>query len=130
MVLTGIALLSLTLLLPCAPSFAYTKAKPLQSTEECMYETTILSSYDDCEITVYEEETTVDTDEGDAAGLDISHLLFLQNFRNSINDAWTPFMEFVSTFATRYLILAVLFIEIVAANTPCFSYGDTAVFVS
>jgi len=51
-----------------------------------------------------------ETEEGDATSLDISYLLFLQNFRNSIHDAWIPFMEFVSTFATRYLILAVLFI--------------------
>ncbi len=37
--------------------------------------------------------------------MDIQYLLWLQDFRNSINDAWTPFMEFVSTFATTYLIL-------------------------
>ena len=40
---------------------------------------------------------------------DIRYLFVLQEFRHSINDAWTPFMEFVSTFATRYLILGVLF---------------------
>ena len=37
--------------------------------------------------------------------MDIQYLLWLQDFRNSINDAWTPFMEFVSMFATTYLIL-------------------------
>ena len=41
--------------------------------------------------------------------LDIQYLLFLQNFRNSINDAWTPFMEFVSSFAVDYLILIPIF---------------------
>lgn len=25
--------------------------------------------------------------------MDIEYLLFLQNFRNAINDAWTPFLE-------------------------------------
>lgn len=37
--------------------------------------------------------------------MDISYLLFLQNFRNSINDALTPFMEWVSMFAVDFLIL-------------------------
>ncbi len=37
--------------------------------------------------------------------MDIQYLLWLQEFRNSMNDAWTPFMEFVSMFATTYLIL-------------------------
>ena len=37
--------------------------------------------------------------------MDIEYLLWLQNFRNSINDAWTPFMEWVSMFAVTYLIL-------------------------
>ena len=37
--------------------------------------------------------------------MDIQYLLTLQDFRNSIQDAWTPFMEFVSMFATTYLIL-------------------------
>ncbi len=31
--------------------------------------------------------------------MDIEYLLFLQNFRNSINDALTPFMEAISYFA-------------------------------
>ena len=35
--------------------------------------------------------------------MDIEYLLWLQNFRISINDAWTPFMEWVSTFAVRGL---------------------------
>ena len=41
--------------------------------------------------------------------MDIQYLLWLQDFRNSINDAWTPFMEWVSMFATTYLILIPVF---------------------
>ena len=37
--------------------------------------------------------------------MDIQYLLSLQNSRNSIQDAWTPFMEGVSLFAVNYLIL-------------------------
>ena len=37
--------------------------------------------------------------------MDIQYLLFLQNFRNSIDNALTPFMEGVSMFAVTYLIL-------------------------
>ena len=36
--------------------------------------------------------------------MDIQYLLWLQEFRNSISDALTPFMEFVSMFATTFLI--------------------------
>ncbi|MBQ9405028.1 MAG: phosphatase PAP2 family protein, partial [Synergistaceae bacterium] len=36
--------------------------------------------------------------------MDITYLLWLQDFRNSINDAWTPFMEWVSTFGTRGIL--------------------------
>lgn len=42
--------------------------------------------------------------------MDINYLLWLQNFRNSISDAWTPFMEWVSMFAITYLILIPVFI--------------------
>ena len=42
--------------------------------------------------------------------MDIQYLLWLQNFRNSINDAWTPFMEWVSMFAVTYLILIPVFL--------------------
>ena len=42
--------------------------------------------------------------------MDIQYLLWLQNFRNSINDAWTPFMEWVSMFAVDYLILLPVFL--------------------
>ena len=62
------------------------------------------------EAPVLAEDVPVDTTNDDPAGLDIQYLLFLQAFRISIHDAWTPFMEFVSTFATRYLVLAVLLI--------------------
>ena len=42
--------------------------------------------------------------------MDINYLLGLQSFRNSINDAWTPFMELVSMIATTYLILIPVFL--------------------
>ena len=42
--------------------------------------------------------------------MDIQYLLWLQNFRNSINDAWTPFMEWVSMFSVTYLILIPVFL--------------------
>ena len=42
--------------------------------------------------------------------MDINYLLWLQNFRNGISDSWTPFMEWVSMFATTYLILFPVFI--------------------
>lgn len=42
--------------------------------------------------------------------MDIQYLLWLQDFRHSMNDAWTPFMEFVSMFATTYLILLPVYI--------------------
>ena len=38
--------------------------------------------------------------------MDIQYLLFLQNFRNGINDALTPFMEMISLFAVTYLIIS------------------------
>ncbi len=41
--------------------------------------------------------------------MDIQYLLWLQDFRNSINDALTPFMEWVSMFATTYLLLFAVF---------------------
>ena len=37
--------------------------------------------------------------------MDIQYLLLLQNFRNGINDALTPFMEMISLFAITYLII-------------------------
>lgn len=42
--------------------------------------------------------------------MDIQYLLSLQDFRNGIQDAITPFMEFISMFATTYLILIPVFI--------------------
>lgn len=42
--------------------------------------------------------------------MDINYLLFLQNFRNSINDAWTPFMDWISHFAVAYLMLIPAFL--------------------
>ena len=42
--------------------------------------------------------------------IDIEYLLFLQNFRNSINDAWTPFMNAVSSFGVHYIVLLPVFV--------------------
>jgi len=42
--------------------------------------------------------------------MDIQYLFFLQEFRNSIQDAWTPFMEWISHFAVAYLIIIPTFI--------------------
>ena len=42
--------------------------------------------------------------------MDIEYLMLLQNFRNSINDAWTPFMEWISLFAVTYLVLIPVFV--------------------
>ena len=42
--------------------------------------------------------------------MDISYLLFLQDFRNGIHDAWTPFLEGASSFAVTYLLLIPAFI--------------------
>ncbi|MBO5550683.1 MAG: phosphatase PAP2 family protein [Lachnospiraceae bacterium] len=41
--------------------------------------------------------------------MDIQYLLLLQSFRNGINDALTPFMEWVSGFAVDYLLLFAVF---------------------
>ena len=41
--------------------------------------------------------------------MDIQYLLVLQEFRNSIQDSLTPFMEWVSMFAITYLILIPVF---------------------
>ena len=107
--LLGISVLLLSLSMPCAPS--YNIAEPAAAIQEFIPATAVeneSSVNDQTDVMLY-EETTVES-EGETESLDIQYLLFLQDFRNSINDAWTPFMEFVSTFATRYLILAVLFI--------------------
>lgn len=42
--------------------------------------------------------------------MDIQYLLFLQEFRNSIHDALTPFMEWISLFGLKYLIMIPVFI--------------------
>ena len=42
--------------------------------------------------------------------MDIDYLLFLQNFRNSIDNALTPFMEMISLFAVTYLVILPAFI--------------------
>ena len=110
--LLGIAVLLLTASMPCAP--VYETAEPAAAVQEFMPAAAgeiVLSVNNDWDVTEHEGEAPEsEWDEEDPEGLDIRYLLFLQDFRNSIHDAWTPFMEFVSTFATRYLILAVLFI--------------------
>ena len=42
--------------------------------------------------------------------MDIDYLLLLQRFRESINDALTPFMEAVSLFAVTFLIVIPVFV--------------------
>ena len=42
--------------------------------------------------------------------MDIQYLLWLQDFRNGIQDALTPVMAFISDFATTYLILIPIFV--------------------
>ena len=42
--------------------------------------------------------------------MDITYLLWLQDFRISINDALTPFMEAISFFSTHYIILLPAFV--------------------
>ena len=42
--------------------------------------------------------------------MDIEYLLWLQNFRNAINDALTPFMEWISHFAVAYLLAVPVFV--------------------
>ena len=110
--LLKITALSVLLSMPCASSYQAEKlVMKMQEFTPAAETETLLLSDDLAETPVYEEaaaETEADNEE--AEGFDIRYLLFLQNFRNSINDAWTPFMEAVSNFATRYLILAVLFI--------------------
>lgn len=41
--------------------------------------------------------------------MDISYLLFLQDFRNNMNNAWTPFMEWISMAATTFTIFIPVF---------------------
>ena len=100
-------LLSFALFLPYTPAYEPEEEVSVVSREQV---TETLSAGDHEDLTIYRDEAGTMTDEGDTVGLDIQYLLFLQDFRNSISDAWTPFMEFVSTFATRYLILGALFI--------------------
>ena len=42
--------------------------------------------------------------------MDIDYLLFLQDFRNGIDDALTPFMEMISLFCITYLMIVPAFI--------------------
>jgi membrane-associated phospholipid phosphatase len=114
MSLSGIALLSAALLLTPAPVCRTAEAAPVYEISESIsgeIDGTMVTAAEEMAAPVYSEAAAPDSaDEGEDAGLDIRYLLFLQEFRNHISDALTPFMEFVSTFATRYLILGVLFI--------------------
>ena len=110
------ALLSMTLLFPTAPAAQMISEIPAVITAETAEtiqnetESVISDMWTITESPVQAEGAPADTADDDSEGLDIRYLLFLQDFRTRINDAWTPFMEFVSSFATRYLILAVLFV--------------------
>lgn len=42
--------------------------------------------------------------------MDIAYLLFLQDFRHTIHDAWTPFMGAMSLFSITYLVFIPVFI--------------------
>ena len=42
--------------------------------------------------------------------MDIEYLLLLQNFRNAINDALTPFMEMISLYAITTLCIVPAFV--------------------
>lgn len=42
--------------------------------------------------------------------MDIEYLLFLQNFRNAIDNALTPFMEWISLFGISYIMLFPVFV--------------------
>ncbi|MBQ6774923.1 MAG: phosphatase PAP2 family protein [Synergistaceae bacterium] len=42
--------------------------------------------------------------------MDITYLLWLQDLRNGMNDAWTPFMEWISYFGIRNIILLPVFV--------------------
>ena len=107
-----ITALSVLLSMPCASVYQPEEpASEIQNLIPAGEAETLLLPDERAETPVYEEAAAeTETDNGETEGPDIRYLLFLQNFRNSINDAWTPFMEAVSNFATRYLILAVLFI--------------------
>lgn len=89
----GIAALLLSLSMPCAPS--YNIAEPAAAIQEYIPAAAAEneSSVNDQTDVVLSEETTVESegDEGETESPDIQYLLFLQDFRNSINDAWTPF---------------------------------------
>ena len=111
MTLPVIVFMSLSMLFPCTP-LSSPLPEPVSGIHENINEyseETVLLKED---IVSYTEDTITgeEAGEGEETGLDIRYLLFLQEFRNNINDALTPFMEFVSNFSTRYLILIVMFI--------------------
>ena len=60
--------------------------------------------------------------------MDMEYLLWLQNFRNSINDALTPFMEWVSHFSVNWLILIPAFVYWVVSKRKGL-YTLTSAFV-
>ena len=52
--------------------------------------------------------------------MDIDYLLLLQRFRENINDALTPFMEYVSLFAVTFLIMIPVFVYWVVDKKKAF----------
>lgn len=108
------ALLSMTLLIPCpqtgrAAAFVMDSCRRDYAAGTRME--TGITEKQEFRMTLAEEDIDGEDDPAVSdAGIDIQYLLFLQEFRTSIDDAWTPFMEFASSFAVDYLILFALFI--------------------
>ena len=109
-------LLSITLLFPCPLPVKSTAAAldtvRSQSVTEPAEDVFLTKAFAESVRSAAIPKDTPDENPGDdtPAAFDIWYLLRLQEFRSSINDAWTPFMEFVSKFATRYLILFAMFV--------------------
>ena len=95
--LLGILVLSLSILFSCAPAYTTAETAEIQEYAAEIAEETILPAVTEQETAVSEKADTADppADAGDSASPDIRYLLFLQDFRSSIHDAWTPFMESV-----------------------------------
>ena len=86
------ALLSLTLLFPMASAVNPIDQIPAGETAETVYvfqeehESALSGTWTITESPAHDEEAPTDTADDDPTGLDIRYLLFLQDFRNSIND--------------------------------------------
>lgn len=88
--LSAIALLSMTLV--CTPVTAVRTAEPVIESSENMYATVLVQNEFHQAPVLAEEAAAGTVTEEDDTGLDIRYLLFLQEFRNNINDALTPFI--------------------------------------